>query len=86
MTPNERAIDIAKKIGKLISEEGGTSSHIAAATVELPASVFDALEVEQGFRPRGEKGFRLYGVRFSRGLTDEQIRGQAKAAFQEGKS
>lgn len=78
MTPKketfDRAIKIAKSIGKLISENGGTSGHVSAAAVRLPASTFDQLLSESSAIGYAAGELRFYGVLFERGPDDAAIR------------
>jgi hypothetical protein len=73
------AVRIAKSIERAILRHGGTSGHVAAASVELPAFMFDALladaEIARGLRPgAASTSMRLYGVQFIRGRTNKAIR------------
>ena len=81
MRPFDRAKKIADDVGRLIAENGGTSHHIAACSVTLPAHYFD--EVWQAaHQPGGVPAvavdcFSLHGVTFVRGMSEAEVRNGA---------
>jgi hypothetical protein len=78
--PNyERAIRIAKSIAKMVEENGGSSSHVSACSVRLPAIAFDQLLQELIGDKSGE--LRLFGVLFERGDENAAIRKRLQERF-----
>jgi hypothetical protein len=73
MDARQRALSIAKSITKLIAAEGGTSGHVSAASITLPAIAFDAIAGVTHFK-KADGTLRLYGVEFIRGKDNEAIR------------
>lgn len=79
---------LSRLIAKIVYLHGGTSSHIDACVVRLPASIFDELlrslggedtMITQSSVATLKSDFTFYGVHFERGESDASIRHNAQA-------
>jgi hypothetical protein len=75
----DRAVRIAKSIAKMVEENGGSSAHVSACSVKIPAIAFDQLLQEL----IGDKSheLRLLGVLFERGEENAAIRKRVQERF-----
>jgi hypothetical protein len=94
----KNARDLAIYISGMIQERGGSGHHVMAASVRLPASIFDELkrEAEENFALWSNDGkvpsrgtdthFKIHGLSFVRGATDAEILEQARRDLEPAKS
>jgi hypothetical protein len=83
-----KAKRLAKAVENIVLSLGGTSRHVDAASVELPALAFDVVAkgIEVELTDPAHKAipetFTVYGVRFKRGASNAEVRERARKEFE----